>query len=112
MTDAQGKGTIVVTPSFLRRSAAAMRRCAAELAALGPPPRPLQPTYRMATQACAAFARAARLNVEVAQFLPNGVAVGPDPTLTKLINQATDALNQGIVLMARAPYESQIAPGS
>ncbi len=109
MSAAEGDG-VMITPRFLRRSAAAMRRCAGELVALGRPPRLLRQTYQRARRACAAFAQVAKINVAVARIM--STAGGSDPRLNNLFNQSDTALNRGDDLMSQATNEAPSLPGN
>ena len=108
MIDSQGQGTQTVTPRFLLRSAAAMGRCARELAALGPPPSLMRQRYQMARQACAAFARAAKLNVAAAHVM--STAGGNDPRLSNLFHQGDTDVNQGFTLISNATFQVPSQP--
>jgi uncharacterized RDD family membrane protein YckC len=101
----------VITAGSLRRTAAALRRCTPELAALGPPASPLRPTYRLAKQACAALDQAAGYATAAARAYtttsPNSRA---GRKLSKLLNQTDAAVNHGTNLIDRAYYGAPVLP--
>jgi hypothetical protein len=101
MTGALGPGTI--TTSSLRQTAATLRRCTAELTALGRPSRLVRPAFRLARRACVAFAQGANLAVAAARVYT--VYPGPKQAkLSRLLNQMNAAVNHGINLIYGASY--------
>jgi hypothetical protein len=98
-----------VTAGSLRRTAAALRRCAPELAALGPPASPFRPTYRLARRACAAFDQAAVYAAAAARAY---TTTSPSSTagrkLSKLLHQTDSAVNRGTSLIDRAYYGAPV----
>jgi hypothetical protein len=102
----------VVTPASLRRDAATLRRCTPELTALGPPGHLLRPTYRLARQACDAYALAAKFDLAAARaYTTADPTTGPGAKLGRLLNQSDDALNSGSNLMAAAISAAPLPPG-
>ena len=107
MDNALPQGTI--TQGSLLRTAATLRRCAPELAALGPPPaRLLRPTYRLAKRACVAFGQAAAFATAAA---PGIAGAGPtDRKENRLLNETDAAVNHGTGLIDRAYYGAPVLP--
>lgn len=111
MNDAIQNG--VITPASLRREAATLRRCTPELTALGPPGHLLRPTYRLARQACDAFALGAKFDVAAARaYTTAGPTTGPGAKLERLLNQSVEAFNSGSALMGDAVAGAPLPPGS
>jgi hypothetical protein len=98
-----------ITPSSLRQTATVLRRCAPELAALGPAPGLLQPVYGLARRACSALEQGATYAVAAGRAY---TTTSPSQKLTKLLNQLDAAVNRGTNLLARAYYGAPISPGS
>jgi hypothetical protein len=107
MNNALPPGT--VTQGSLRATAATLRRCTPELAALGPPASPLRPSYRLARQACAAFDQAAVYAAAAARAY---TTTSPGSTagrkLSKLLHQTDSAVNRGTNLIDRAYYGAPV----
>jgi hypothetical protein len=112
MNNALPAGT--VTRRYLRQAATTMRHCTPELAALGPPVRPLRPTYEQARRACAAFERGAGFAVaaERAYTVTASPSSRAGLKLTRLLNQTDAAVNQGNSLIEDASYGAPVFPGS
>jgi uncharacterized RDD family membrane protein YckC len=107
MNNALPPGT--VTQGSLRATAATLRRCTPELAALGPPARPLRPTYRLAKQACAAFDQAAAYATAAARaYTTTSPSSSAGRRLSKLLNQTDAAVNHGTSLIDRAYYGAPV----
>ena len=107
MNNAMHAGTI--TPISLRLTAATLRRCTPELAALGPPARPYRQTYQLARRACADFDQAAALSVAAARAY--ATTAGPGSQLNTLLNRSDAAFNHGVDLMSQAYYGAPIVAG-
>jgi uncharacterized RDD family membrane protein YckC len=101
-----------ITPGSLRASAAKLRRCTPELAALGPPPaRLLRPTYRLAKRACAAFDQAAGYATAAARaYTTTSPSSRAGRKLSKLLNQTDAAVNHGTGLIDNAYYGAPVLP--
>jgi hypothetical protein len=99
MTNAGPPSGVPVTPDSLRLTAAKLRRCTAQLTALGRPPRPLRAVYRQARQACADFERGARCYTAAAASALNSAQAG------KLLNSCAADTNNGSDLIGLAVAE-------
>jgi uncharacterized RDD family membrane protein YckC len=110
MNNALAPGTI--TQGSLLSTAATLRRCAPELAALGPPPaRLLRPTYRLAKRACAAFDQAAGYATAAARaYTTASPSSRAGRKLSKLLNQTDAAVNHGTNLIDSAYYGAPVLP--
>jgi uncharacterized RDD family membrane protein YckC len=107
MNNAMPQG--VVTAGSLRRTAATLRRCALQLTGLGRPPAAvLRPTYRLASRACTAFARAAAFATAAARAYHTSGPTGRSET--KLLNHTDSAVNQGIGLIDHAFFGAPVLP--
>jgi len=101
----------VITAGSLRRTAAALRRCTPELAALGPPASPLRPTYRLARQACAALYQAAGYATAAARaYTTTSPSSRAGRKLSKLLNRLDAAVNHGTGLIDNAYYGAPVLP--
>jgi hypothetical protein len=106
MENALPSGTI--THGSLLSTAATLRRCAPELAALGPPAGPFRPTYLLAKRACAAFDQAAAFARAAARGI---TGAGPtDRKESRLLNETDAAVNHGTGLIDRAYYGAPVLP--
>jgi Domain of unknown function (DUF4389) len=102
MENAMGPGEAVVTATSLRSAASHLRRCPAELAALGPPTAQLRQVYRMAARACGAFERGAACYAAAAKGY-DAATVSPDPKrFNRLLDCGDAGFNRGSNLITTA----------
>jgi len=104
MEAAMGSGApTTVTAASLRSVARKLRRCPAELAALGPPPGQLRQVYRQASKACGHFVRGAACYAAAARvFSTNPADNVPGAKFPRLLDRGDAAVNKGAALIAIA----------
>ena len=102
MENAMGPGDVVVTATFLRSAARQLRRCSAELAALGPPTAQLRPVYRLAARACGDFEHGAACFAAAAKGY-DAATVSPEAKkFNRLLDCGDAGFNNGSNLISTA----------
>lgn len=97
-----GPGDVVVTATSLRSAASHLRRCSAELTALGPPTAQLRPVYRLAARACGDFEHGAACFAAAAKGY-DAATVSPDPkSFNRLLDCGDAGFNRGSDLISTA----------
>jgi hypothetical protein len=104
----------VMTPDSLRLEARKLRRCAPELAQLGPPTRRLRRIHQMASKACGAFEQGARCDTAAAPVLAGyNPAAAPGAKMNGLLDCRDAGINKGFRIIAGAVFNASfIGPQS
>ena len=102
MENAMGPGDVVVTATSLRSAASHLRRCSAELTALGPPTAQLRPVYRLAARACGDFEHGAACFAAAAKGYDAGTVSPEAKKFNRLLDCGDAGFNRGSDLISTA----------